>query len=193
MRHACHQESRMKPRIFLGSSGKQAKLLQAITRGLEDVADVEPWTTTFNPGRSHTRPTRRALPGGRLRRVRLRPGRLDRGGSVPAGRGVAAGQRGVRGGTVRRRARHAAVLHPPRERCEAAERPARADDRPLRPVHQPGGGPCDQPEASQRDRDRGSSRSGRGVVVAALADRADRGRAVGGGPRAHLSGTATAA
>jgi hypothetical protein len=40
-----------KPRIFLGSSGKQAKLLQAITRGLEDVADVEPWTTTFNPGR----------------------------------------------------------------------------------------------------------------------------------------------
>src|SRR4051812_14402169 len=41
-----------RPRIFLGSSGKQAKLLQAIARGLEDVADVEPWTTTFNPGRS---------------------------------------------------------------------------------------------------------------------------------------------
>src|SRR5437762_13598540 len=40
------------PRIFLGSSGKQAKLLQAIARGLEDVADIEPWTTTFNPGRS---------------------------------------------------------------------------------------------------------------------------------------------
>jgi Predicted nucleotide-binding protein containing TIR-like domain len=36
----------------MGSSGKQAKLLQAITRGLADVADVEPWTTTFNPGRS---------------------------------------------------------------------------------------------------------------------------------------------
>jgi Predicted nucleotide-binding protein containing TIR-like domain len=41
-----------KPRIFLGSSGKQAELLDAITRGLEEVADVEPWTTTFNPGRS---------------------------------------------------------------------------------------------------------------------------------------------
>jgi len=41
-----------KPRIFLGSSGKQASLLEAITSGLEDVADVEPWTTTFNPGRS---------------------------------------------------------------------------------------------------------------------------------------------
>jgi hypothetical protein len=39
-----------KPRIFLGSSGKQAKLLQALTRGLEDVAHVEPWTTSFNPG-----------------------------------------------------------------------------------------------------------------------------------------------
>src|SRR5689334_4131515 len=41
-----------KPRIFLGSSGQQAKLFQALTRGLADVADVEPWTTTFNPGRS---------------------------------------------------------------------------------------------------------------------------------------------
>jgi hypothetical protein len=39
-----------KPRIFLGSSGQQAKLLQALTRGLEDVAHVEPWTTSFNPG-----------------------------------------------------------------------------------------------------------------------------------------------
>ena len=39
-----------KPRIFLGSSGKQVKLLKALTRGLADVADVEPWTTTFNPG-----------------------------------------------------------------------------------------------------------------------------------------------
>jgi len=39
-----------KPRIFLGSSGKQAKLLQALTRGLEDVAHVVPWTTSFNPG-----------------------------------------------------------------------------------------------------------------------------------------------
>jgi hypothetical protein len=42
----------MKPRIFLGSSGKQEELLEAITLGLEDVADVEPWMTTFNPGRS---------------------------------------------------------------------------------------------------------------------------------------------
>src|SRR5437764_4761210 len=39
-----------KPRIFLGSSGKQGKLIAALTRGLEDVALVEPWTTSFNPG-----------------------------------------------------------------------------------------------------------------------------------------------
>lgn len=40
----------MKPRIFLGSSGKQQKLVQALTRGLESVCDVEPWTSVFNPG-----------------------------------------------------------------------------------------------------------------------------------------------
>jgi hypothetical protein len=39
-----------KPCIFLGSSGKQEKLLQALTRGLEDVARVEPWTSSFGPG-----------------------------------------------------------------------------------------------------------------------------------------------
>ena len=40
----------MKPRIFLGSSAQQEKLLQALTRGLQDIADVEPWTSVFNPG-----------------------------------------------------------------------------------------------------------------------------------------------
>ena len=40
----------MKPLIFLGSSGKQTKLVAALTRGLSDVADVEPWTSVFNPG-----------------------------------------------------------------------------------------------------------------------------------------------
>ena len=39
-----------KPRIFLGSSAAQTKLVQALTRGLEDIAQVEPWTATFNPG-----------------------------------------------------------------------------------------------------------------------------------------------
>src|SRR5262245_8971388 len=39
-----------KPHIFLGSSKQQEKLLQAITRGIEDVARVDPWMTSFNPG-----------------------------------------------------------------------------------------------------------------------------------------------
>src|SRR5919109_1231110 len=39
-----------KPRIFLGSSGKQQKLLQALTRGLEEVAPAGPWPSPFNPG-----------------------------------------------------------------------------------------------------------------------------------------------
>jgi hypothetical protein len=39
-----------KPRVFLGSSGSQTQLVEALTRGLEDVAHVEPWMTSFNPG-----------------------------------------------------------------------------------------------------------------------------------------------
>jgi predicted nucleotide-binding protein len=41
-----------RPRIFLGSSVQHATLLEALTRGLDDVAHVEPWTTSFNPGTS---------------------------------------------------------------------------------------------------------------------------------------------
>jgi hypothetical protein len=40
----------MKPRIFLGSSGQQETLVQALTQGLQDIADVDPWTSVFNPG-----------------------------------------------------------------------------------------------------------------------------------------------
>src|SRR5262245_50466647 len=48
-----HGRKRMdKPRIFLGSSGKQAELLEALTHGLADVARVDPWTTSFQPGTS---------------------------------------------------------------------------------------------------------------------------------------------
>lgn len=39
-----------KPRMFLGSSAGQAKLLEVLAHGLEDVAHVEPWMTSFNPG-----------------------------------------------------------------------------------------------------------------------------------------------
>jgi Predicted nucleotide-binding protein containing TIR-like domain len=110
-----------KPRIFLGSSGKQARLLQAITRGLEDVTDVEPWTTTFNPGRST------------LDRLVELSQEVDFAAFVfaqddwtttdasPVRPGVAARQRGVRGGAVRWRARHPAHVHHPRERFEVAD------------------------------------------------------------------------
>jgi hypothetical protein len=40
----------MKPRVFVGSSGKQSKMVQALTRGLADIAEIEPWTAVFNPG-----------------------------------------------------------------------------------------------------------------------------------------------
>ena len=39
-----------KPRIFLGSSVKQEELLEALTRGLEDIARCRPLDTSFNPG-----------------------------------------------------------------------------------------------------------------------------------------------
>ena len=41
-----------KPRSFLGSSGKQGRLLKSPTSGLATVAEVVPWTTSFNPGTS---------------------------------------------------------------------------------------------------------------------------------------------
>ena len=45
-------KARILPRIFLGSSTQQEKLLQALTRGLSDIAHVEPWMTSFTPGTS---------------------------------------------------------------------------------------------------------------------------------------------
>lgn len=41
-----------KPRMFLGSSAQQARMLDGLSRGLEDLVQVEPWTTSFNPGTS---------------------------------------------------------------------------------------------------------------------------------------------
>ena len=73
----------MKPRIFLGSSVQQEKLLQALTRGLQDIADVEPWTTVFNPGVSTLDRLVELTPRRGLRRVPLRPRRLDVKGTSP--------------------------------------------------------------------------------------------------------------
>jgi hypothetical protein len=52
----CREERMNKPRIFLGSSGKQEKLLQALTRGLEDVAHVDPWVRLLRETMSSSKP-----------------------------------------------------------------------------------------------------------------------------------------
>jgi Predicted nucleotide-binding protein containing TIR-like domain len=39
-----------KPRMFLGSSTAQARLVEALAEELGDVTQVEPWMTSFNPG-----------------------------------------------------------------------------------------------------------------------------------------------
>ena len=66
-----------KPRIFLGSSGKQANLLQALTLGLNDVANVEPWTTVFNPGVSTLERLVELTRESRFRSICICTGRLD--------------------------------------------------------------------------------------------------------------------
>ena len=110
-----------KPRIFLGSSGKQEKLLQALTRGLEDVAYVEPWTTSFNPGTT-TLERLLELTRSRLRRFCVRSGRLDEHESVRIASSrvrssFSARQCSLRSGSLRRSPRHAPNLYPPCERC----------------------------------------------------------------------------
>ncbi len=176
-----------KPRIFLGSSGKQAKLLQAITRGLADVADVEPWTTTFNPGRST------------LDRLVELSQEVDFAAFVfaqddwtatdasPSGeaapRDNVVFEAGLFGGALG--IRRTFILH-----ANGSKLPTdllgltsvRYD-----PATSAAEVRADQPEAPQGDRNRGSPRPGRGAVVAALAHRADRGRTVGGEPAEHLA------
>ena len=130
----CPRERMMKPRIFLGSSTQQEKLLQALTRGLEDIADVEPWTTVFNPGVST------------LDRLVELTHEVDFAafifglddwmskGVVPdpaSGQAAPTRQCRVRGRAVRRRAWHASDVHPARPRREAADRSAGPDIDPL--------------------------------------------------------------
>ena len=85
----------------------------------------------------HARAPPRAHARGRLRRVRVRPGRLDdhqpaRIRSHGIRSGFSARQRRLRSRPLRRRPRHAPDLHPPRERREASDRSPRPHLRPLR-------------------------------------------------------------
>jgi hypothetical protein len=115
-----------KPRIFLGSSGLQKKLLDALTRGLDDVAHVIPWTTSFNPGTTTLARLYELAHEVDFAAFAFRSGRLD--GSRPARipsrsirSGFPAGQRRLRSRPFRWSPRHAPNLHPPCERLEASE------------------------------------------------------------------------
>ena len=122
-----HEQAAHLPRV-VGQAGQTAPGNHARARGRRRRRALD---DHVQPGAVYPRPARRALPGGRFRRVRVRPGRLDHDGCVPVRPGVAARQRCVRGWAVRRCARHPAHVHHPRERFEAAHRPAWADLRPL--------------------------------------------------------------
>jgi hypothetical protein len=149
--------------------------------------DVEPSMTTFNPGRPTLEPARRAVPGGRPRRVRVRPGRLDDDRCVPVRRGVAARQRGVRAGLFGGALgmRRTFILH-----ANGSKLPSDLlgpDRGPLRPRHPPGRGSRHQPQAPQGHPGRGPPGTGRGVLVAARADRAQPAGALAVGPRTPRS------
>ena len=181
-----------KPRIFLGSSGKQEKLLQALTRGLEDVAHVEPWTTSFNPGTTTLERLLELAHRGRLRRVRVRSGRLDdqqpaRSGSRGLRPGLSARQRGLRSRSLRWRPRNAPNLHPPCEWREASQRSPRSHVRTVRRSDDRCGDEGRQSEASEGDRERGPRRPHRGPVVAVLLDGAQLQGAFGREPAADLA------
>src|SRR5881392_1197832 len=118
----------MKPRIFLGSSGQQEKLLQALTRGLQDIADVDPWTTVFNPGVSTldrlvelTREVDFAA------FVFAQDDWTSNPSDATARSGLPTRQRCLRGRLVRWRAGHAPHVHSPCEGRQAADRSSRDD------------------------------------------------------------------
>src|SRR3954454_19948009 len=178
-----------KPRIFLGSSGKQAKLLHAITRGLEDVADVEPWTSTFNPGRStldrlvelsrevdfaafvFAQDDWTATDGSE-------PGQASPRDNVVFEAGLFGGALGIR---------RTFILH-----ASGSKLPSDLLGLPsarYAPAAGPGGRSRDQPEATEGDGDRGSPRPGRGALVAALSNDAERGGTFGGEPPPHRAGS----
>ena len=90
---------RSTPVSILGSSGT-AEAAQALTAGSRSDRRRRSVDDGLQPGRLDPRPARRAHSGGRLRRVRLRPGRLDdqgRGAGRSRRPGIAARQRRLRG------------------------------------------------------------------------------------------------
>ncbi len=165
--------------------------MQALTRGLADVADVEPWTAVFNPGVST------------LDRLVELTGQVDFAAFVfaqddwtsnpsdPAAAGQASPrdnvvfEAGLFGGALGMR--RTFILH-----AKGAKLPT--DLLGMTAVRYPGGVDGGrhagrEPEAPEGDRGRGSTDQARGRLVAALADPAHRARAVGDQPPPHLAGS----
>jgi hypothetical protein len=144
----------MKPRIFLGSSGQQEKLLGRSPGG----SRTSP--TSSRGRRSSTRvsrpssgssssPARSISPRSSSPRTtgRRRERRLTQPPERPHRATTSSSKRAVRGC-----ARHPPHVHPPRERRQAPHRPARSDLDPVRPRHHAGHRAPDQPEAAKSDR-----------------------------------------
>lgn len=180
-----------KPRIFLRSSGKQTKLRQAVTRGLEDVAHVEPWTTSFNAG---TTTLERLLELTRqvdfaafvFAQDDWTTNEFAGSDRVDAWPGISARQRRLRGGPFRRRHRNAPNVHPARQRRQATNRPSWPHVRTLRRVDRRRRDESRLSEASRRDQERGPRHPYRRHVVAFLADAAHREGAFGRGSSEDL-------
>ena len=155
-----------KPRIFLGSSAQQEKLLQALTRGLSDVAHVEPWTTSFMPGTSA------------LERLLELTREVDFAAFVfaqddwttsspPVSSQPGPGQASPRDNVVF----EAGLFHySPCKRGEASERPPRPHMRAVRRSADAVRAENHQPENPHSNRERGSRHPRRGLMVAVLPD-----------------------
>ena len=87
----------MKPRIFLGSSGGPGEAAAGAEPGASGHRRRRPVDVGLQSRRLDARTPRRAHARGRFRRIRLRPGRLDREGSVAR---PAAGQASPRDNVV---------------------------------------------------------------------------------------------
>ena len=168
-----------KPRIFLGSSGKQEKLLQALTRGLGDIAHVEPWTTSFNPGTSTLERllelTREvdfaAFVFAQDDWTTSSPSASSQPQSGQASpRDNVVFEAGLFGGVLGMR--RTFILHA--RRSEASERPPRPYMRALRRRDDAVGDEDHQPESPQSNRERRPHDAHRGRMVAVLIDRAHR-------------------
>ena len=171
-----------KPRLFLGSSGKQEKLLQALTRGLERHRERRTLDDILQSGDVDAGAPARAHPGSRFRGVRLCTGRLDD-GSPPASSSLRRVKRRRAITSCSKPAFSAASWECAEpsfsmQGSEASERPPGPYMRALRRRDDAVRDEDRQPEDPESNRERGPHRAHRGLMVAVLLDGAHRKGAV---------------